>query len=138
MDRIGKVHAALNQWYKPGRSEKEATSSRIHVSMPELEALLRTNNRDADGMPIPELGLRFDAWNGDLRDSASIMMTCGVFSAYVSNAVALNLPRTIIEERPELSEILLTILDDVWSPERTMLERLDGTVVENWKKVEKV
>jgi hypothetical protein len=95
---------------------------------------LRTNNRETDKKPIPELGFRFDAWNGNFGDPASIMVTCGVYSKHVSNAVVLNLPRRILEESAAYPGTLVDIFVDSWEPEKTVAGQLDGTTVERiWK-----
>jgi hypothetical protein len=134
LESIGKEHVLLSQWYKLGRSRKQAKASRIDVSLPALEVLLCTNNRDVDKVPIPELGFSFSAWNGNFDESASVGITCGGYSQYIGNAVVLELPRTILEESAQLSETLQRILVDAWNPEKTIVEQLDGTKLETvWR-----
>lgn len=130
MRRIASENSLLADWYKQGRSPKQALAHRIALDAATLEPLLRTNNRDTDKSPILELGWSFSAWNGNLDQSASVMVHCGCYSQRVGNSVVLHVPRQPVEQLPTLPEALAGILIEVWEPESAVLEALDGTRAE--------
>lgn len=64
----------------------------LEVSVEAIHGQLKTNNRDANGTAIQELGFSFNIWNGRDDAPASLAVTCGAFSGFVNNSAVLYLP----------------------------------------------
>lgn len=60
------------------------------ISVQSIAEQLKTNNRDTDRKPIPELGFSLGAWNGDNDSPASLSITSGCYEERVRNAVLLS------------------------------------------------
>lgn len=91
LNLFSQVHPELSKWYLKGRSKK-AASKEVGTSPEDVEAILRTNNRDSDGSAISELGFNAGMWNGSDQFPCSFDVTCGGYSDFVKNSVVLQLP----------------------------------------------
>jgi hypothetical protein len=120
----------LGIWFLPikSKSRKQTKPLPIETNAAAIEALLRTNNRDIDGTPIPELGFSISIWNGELVDPLSLSVRCGGYSKFVKNSAVLQFPACEIENSPtELDrlESLLKLFVSVWDPDRAVLSSVE-------------
>jgi hypothetical protein len=99
LSSLAQVHVELSAWCLKGRSKKTASKA-VGVLPEEIEALLRTNNRDSDGSAISELGFNVGMWNGSDRFPCSLTVTCGGYAQSLKNSVVLQLP----EDKDVLSQ----------------------------------
>lgn len=121
------VSAYLSGWRPKGRSQSEALASPA-VAPTDLIGLLEAglNRRDVDGSVIPELGMRWSAWNGNTALPASFSVTCGACATQsgVLNSFVLKLPEAT---RPGAEDIygaadeLLAGVVEAWEPEWAVL-----------------
>lgn len=90
LQRLAQNHPALGAWYQKGRSKNAALKKTVELTPDSIGRILRTNNRDTDGLPILELGFRMGVWNGNTQLAASFSATCGGYSDVVKNRVVLD------------------------------------------------
>jgi hypothetical protein len=76
----------VQRWFLKAK-RKELARTAIDVSPPDIEALLITNDRDATGEPIEELGFRLGLWNGE---RVAFSATVGAFNSFVHNSLVLS------------------------------------------------
>lgn len=95
----------LARWYRTAWSIEAALQVEVRLDAVSIADELEQNRRDLDRAPIPELGYRFDTWNGA---GVSFSATIGGWSEHVGNSAVLDLGdedrgadghhRTLIEE----------------------------------------
>jgi hypothetical protein len=115
-----------DRWFLPVKSRSKEPQQVLSAdkSSPAIEALLRANNRDRDGMPIPQLGFSLYLWNGDYDRSIALHATCGAYSEFVKNSIVLELPAIVVEENAaevQRLESLLKLFVFVWEPESAVV-----------------
>lgn len=127
LSAMASVSAQLSGWRSKGRSRSEALASPV-VAPVDLIGLLEAgvNRRDSDGSVIPELGMRWSAWNGNTAFAASVSVTCGACAAQggVLNSFVLKLPeasRPGAEDVYGAAEELLAGVVEAWEPEWAVL-----------------
>lgn len=79
---------AFATWYSKGTSRAAASRSPLNLDPASLVSNFKPNRRDADRLPIPDLGYSFGAWNGG---DFSLSATMGSWNEHVGNAVVPNL-----------------------------------------------
>lgn len=97
-------------WYSKGRTRATALRSPIELDAASIAINLKSNRRDTDRQPIPDLGYSLGAWNGR---NISLSATIGGWSQHVGNAVVLNLGderRGEVSYRP-IMEIIVRAFD---------------------------
>lgn len=127
LSAMASVSADLSGWRPKGRSRSEALASPA-VAAVDLIGLLEAgvNRRDSDGSVMPELGMRWSAWNGNTAFAASVSVTCGACAteAGVLNSFVLKLPeatRPGAEGVYSAADELLAGVVEAWEPEWAVL-----------------
>lgn len=90
LNRVRGMHPTLEAWFLKGRKKSGLPDSAVEFSLQQISRILRTNNRDTDGQPIPELGFSIGVWNGKHELSASFSASCGGWSNLVKNSAVLD------------------------------------------------
>jgi hypothetical protein len=90
----------LAAWYLKGRTKAAALGQPLASDIEAIAAALKTNRKDVGRDVIPELGYSLGVWNGH---HASLSVTIGAHSPYVSNSV-------VLSEEPSNS----SLPDEVW------------------------
>ncbi|MCP3105511.1 immunity 52 family protein [Myxococcus sp. K15C18031901] len=116
---LPEVDSSLSQWFRQGKSRKDALKHPIDVSRTALENLIR---RGKDRV-VEELGFRFSAWNGasDDDDAVGLDVTCGGYSERVNNFCFVQLPnRGLVAERMLAAPALAALVRSMavaWEPD---------------------
>lgn len=97
MSAIPKFDDAFVNWYRLGRSRKDALRQKLDTqNRQELLTLLATgrNRRDTDKEIIEDLGFGVWLWNGETDREAGFNVTCGLYSEApgLCNNVVLKFP----------------------------------------------
>ncbi|NOK12497.1 immunity 52 family protein [Corallococcus exercitus] len=87
---LASVDPSFARWFQLGKSRKEGLKRSIEPRSQDLEKII---SRGRDKV-VEELGFRFSGWNGapDDRDASAFDVTCGGYSARVSNFWLFDLP----------------------------------------------
>jgi hypothetical protein len=130
LTRLSQEAHWLQDWFPKGRTRKTAMGSPIRPIAAELEQLLQIHRGDADGLPIDDLGFNFFAWNGEFELPVSLSITCGSYSRFVKNCVAISATdrQTMNSADSEQLKRLLDIVVEAWDPETAVvkIEEEDG------------
>lgn len=141
--RLRECSPLLANWYGKASSSDLALSTDC-VSNLELEQLVvlmkkGVNKRDADGSPIYELGYSLGLWNQRSGDEAAgLRVKCGlnVSNANLSNAVVLNLPKTMADFDAESNSLLSDLLIGLvhtWNPDWGAVFDINSSVTNSQK-----
>jgi hypothetical protein len=124
LTRLGAVHPALADWHATVDNPDE-NSPPLALDEDTLASLLmRGRSRgDFDGQIVEELGYRTSLWNGREDDwEAGIMVTCGVTTDAVPNAIVLDPPFPSPHNtelfRPSVARGMVEAVAEAWAPER--------------------
>ncbi|QRN99256.1 immunity 52 family protein [Archangium violaceum] len=87
---LAPIDPTFAQWFKQGRSRKEALKHRIELDPVTLEKMFR---RGKD-RTFEDLGFRISGWNGESndQDACGFYITCGGYAEEVGNLCLLHLP----------------------------------------------
>lgn len=113
----------LAQWFKKGRSRKEALKRPVDSLNPrQLKELLLKGRvrRDLGRDVIEELGFGLSLWNGerDYNDEATVSIRCGIYIERLQNSVVIELPcRCPNSGWREKAPSLLALVARLWRPE---------------------
>jgi hypothetical protein len=94
------AYKSFSAWFIKAKTKAEAGVP-VELTKESLASYFRTNNREDNGEPIPQLGFSLGIWNGA---HASLRFTLGAFSSHISNAIVLSFG-------PEAGEIERTTLE---------------------------
>lgn len=114
---IAKQDEALAQWFAKGRS-RASSRTQLDVSATSIATLLRSNRRDLDGRPIPDLGFRIGIWNGA---DISLSATLGAYNQYVKNAVVLTFGDRPVGYGAEAWKRLLASAVEAFDPDEAVV-----------------
>jgi hypothetical protein len=96
------IDGCLENWFVKG-VRSESSRSKADVSPEGIGRLLKTNNRDATGEPITELGFNIGLWNGG---NASFSTTIGAFSPSIENVALLRFVGPCALERAQWYQLI--------------------------------
>ncbi len=106
----------LAAWFLTAR-KKSAARVPLGLDPPEVASRLRVNRRDVGGDVITELGFSLAVWNGA---EASLHVTIGAFSPYVSNSVVLAFEAAAARDPADCRPLLEAAID-AFDPEHAVV-----------------